>query len=175
MSEYGFVFDENRCTGCYACTVACKSWRNVEIGKVEGDVFTTIRYRRIEKRWKGEYPQTSFRTFSVSCQHCVKPWCIPECPVEAIRKNADGIVVVDYDKCIGCQTCLSVCPFKAPQFSVHEDGGQMQKCDMCIGQIDHDYEDPPCVATCNTKALSIKKLSVTEKEANQNKLMQLFS
>lgn len=175
MSEYGFVFDENKCTGCFGCTVACKSWRNVETGQVIDNELVTVRYRRIEKRWSGEFPKVSFRNFSVSCQHCAKPWCMEVCPVKAISKAENGVVTVDREKCIGCQTCLKACPFGVPQFSKKTKPAKMQKCDMCVNELDLSKDEPPCVATCNTKALNIKKLTSKEKEISEQKLMIIFS
>ena len=181
MSEYGFIFDTDKCTACYGCTVACKSWRDVETGlNMNNESFKTVRYRRIEKRWQGEYPQVNFRSYSVSCQHCAEPWCMAACPVKAISKNAiTGAVTVDQSTCIGCRSCLQACPFGVPQFSVHpQANGQlpkMQKCDMCIGLIDPAKEDPPCVATCNTKAFSLKKISSEDKKLNEQGLIKALA
>jgi anaerobic dimethyl sulfoxide reductase subunit B (iron-sulfur subunit) len=80
--------------------------------------------------------------------HCGKPACEAVCPTGAISKRAeDGIVVVDRDKCNGCQECSSACPFNVPQFG---SDGTMQKCDFCLGR----GEEPACVAHCLTEALN---------------------
>ena len=74
------------------------------------------------------------------------------CPEHAISKNAEGIVLVDERKCVGCRSCEVACDFDVPQFP--GDGEEkMVKCDLCVGRYDREKEEPPCVATCPTKAL----------------------
>ena len=102
-TQYGFSFAKDRCVQCYGCEVACKSWREGEVG---------VRWRRVSNIWYGRYPQVRSASVSVSCMHCVDPQCAKTCPVKAITKREeDGIVAVDRDKCIGCKTCLKSCPF----------------------------------------------------------------
>jgi anaerobic dimethyl sulfoxide reductase subunit B (iron-sulfur subunit) len=80
--------------------------------------------------------------------HCGQPACETVCPTGAISKRVeDGIVVVDRDKCNGCQECFSACPYDVPQFG---SDGTMQKCDFCLGQ----GGEPACVAHCLTEALN---------------------
>jgi anaerobic dimethyl sulfoxide reductase subunit B len=161
--EYGFSYTKENCIQCHACEVACKSWRGVETG---------IRWRRVEQIWQGSYPDVKNISASVSCMHCVEPVCVQVCPENAISKRAeDGLVLVDKDKCVGCQTCLEACPYKAPAFGAN---GKMQKCDMCITEADFKTESPPCVATCPTKALGIAKMNVQEKKVMEDLMKQLI-
>ena len=96
------------------------------------------------------------------------------CPMKAISKNADGIVLVDEETCVGCHSCEAACPFGVPQFP--EDGrGKMVKCDLCIGRYDMEKEEPPCVATCPTHALRLVKISPEEKKQTENALLELLS
>jgi Fe-S-cluster-containing dehydrogenase component len=140
--------------------------------------------------WHGTYPRTKTVPVSVSCMHCVDPECVKTCPVGAITKReADGIVVVDGDKCVGCKACLESCPFGAPQFGVD---GKMQKCDMCLALTEPKKSSkpneasplsetwdlseawPPCARTCPTKALVVCRMDVGEKlmeEENVRKLL----
>ena len=152
-NQLGFVFVKENCIQCHGCEVACKSWRNVELG---------VKWRRVENIWKGTYPNVTCMSVSVSCMHCTEPACVEACPEEAITKRTeDGIVVVDRDTCIGCQSCLDACPFEVPQFGTDE---KMQKCDMCAGERASDSEDPPCVATCPSEALVLKTVDVKMKK-----------
>jgi|WetSurMetagenome_2_1015567.scaffolds.fasta_scaffold271221_1 anaerobic dimethyl sulfoxide reductase subunit B len=151
-AEYGFSFIKDKCIQCYGCEVACKSWRNVEFG---------IRHRRVYNIWSGRYPEVKNSSASVACMHCADPACVKACPVGAIKKRSeDGIVVADKGKCIGCKSCLKACPFGAPQFGSDK---KMQKCDMCMSEIDLSKELPPCVETCPTKALLLGKMDEKEK------------
>ena len=161
-NQLGFVFVKENCIQCHGCEVACKSWRNVELG---------VKWRRVENIWEGTYPNVTCMSASVSCMHCAEPACVDVCPVEAISKRPeDGVVVVDRQKCIGCQTCLDACPFDAPQFGTDE---KMQKCDMCVGEQVPENKAPPCVATCPTEALTIMKVD-SEKQKAAEKAMQVL-
>ena len=140
-NQYGFYFDADRCVLCRACEVACKSARSVEPG---------IKWMRLVEIWAGAYPDVTRDFFALACMHCGKPTCVEACPTGAISKrDADGIVVVDRDKCIGshgCRDCFSACPYGVPQFS---GDGIIQMCDFCTGI----NMDPVCAVCCATEAL----------------------
>lgn len=150
--ELGFVFHPDQCIQCFGCVIACKTWNEVSIG---------ISYRSINEIWEGEYPNVKLKSLSISCHHCVDPQCLKVCPVEAIIKKEDGRVLVDREKCIGCKACLKACPYNIPQF---DEEGIMVKCDMCQGNL--EFNVPPCVKSCPTKALELKKISKKEKRGN---------
>jgi anaerobic dimethyl sulfoxide reductase subunit B len=163
-TEFGFNFNKDRCVQCYGCEVACKSWRSAETG---------VRWRRVSNIWSGSFPKVKMASASVSCMHCADPACVATCPVSAIRKRPeDGIVVVDRDKCIGCKTCLQSCPFGAPQFGAET---KMQKCDMCVNEIDLSKDMPPCADTCPTKALQVSRMDTKEKITKEAQIFQLIA
>jgi anaerobic dimethyl sulfoxide reductase subunit B (iron-sulfur subunit) len=136
--QYGFYFDADRCVQCRTCEVTCKSVRNIEPG---------IRWRRVVEIWGGVYPNVTRASLSLACLHCGKPACMEVCPTGAISKRReDGIVVVDRDKCNGCQDCLPPCPYGVPQF---DEDGIMQMCDFCTGV----NMEPACAVSCPTEAL----------------------
>ena len=94
--------------------------------------------------------------FPRSCLHCETPACVTVCPTGASYKRAeDGIVLVDEDKCIGCQLCAWACPYGAREFSAKR--GVMQKCTLCVERIYNETLDeadrqPACVMACPTRA-----------------------
>lgn len=165
MSEqYRISYNKENCIQCHGCEVACKSWRSVELG---------VKWRRVENIWQGSYPNVKNVSASIACMHCVEPACVEACPVGAISKRSeDGVVVVDKDKCIGCQTCLEECPFDVPEFGTD---GKMQKCDLCLHEIDFETESPPCVETCPTKALVFGKMDEQEKRAMEESMKKLIA
>ncbi|AKH97772.1 4Fe-4S dicluster domain-containing protein [Halanaeroarchaeum sulfurireducens] len=160
--EWGFYFDPEKCIGCSACQVACKNRHGVDPGPVD--------WRRVETVSQGEFPDYEETTVSISCMHCADAPCENVCPTGAINKrDSDGIVTVDQDKCIGCKYCGWACPFGAPQYG---DDGLMQKCNLCLGEgpgsgsgqptkktADNGGTKPACVDTCVGGALEAGPIS----------------
>ena len=145
-NQYGFYIRADRCVQCHACELACGSIREVEQG---------LRWRKVMDVWSGEFPKISNRSLSFACAHCMRPACMEACPEGAISKRSDdGIVVVDTEKCIGCRTCGSACPFGVPRYGKDK---IMQKCDMCLGWKERGTS-PACVETCPGEALSFGAL-----------------
>ncbi len=98
------VIDTRRCVGCHACTIACVAENQLPPGVV---------YRPVITEERGVFPNIAMTFTPRPCMHCDSPPCTPVCPVNATWKRPDGIVVVDYDKCIGCRYCLTACPYGA--------------------------------------------------------------
>lgn len=145
--QYGFHFDQNRCTGCFTCVVACRDWHDAPAGPA-----SWLRVKTVEK---GKYPDLFVSFLPIACYHCLKPACVPACPVNAITKREeDGIVTVDREICLGkgnCQLCLEACPYNTPQFG-SEENAKMQKCDLCLDRW-VDGKKPVCVDSCPMWAL----------------------
>ncbi|HUW90273.1 MAG TPA: 4Fe-4S dicluster domain-containing protein [Candidatus Nanopelagicaceae bacterium] len=146
--QVGFYFDQTRCIGCSACAVACKDWHDIPAGPEK--------WMKVLYNEEGKFPHI-FVSYRINpCFHCIDPVCIPVCPVGAIAKREeDGIVTVDSNKCIGneeCDSkCLKACPYDAPQFGT-EIGAKMRKCNYCL---DRHLEGklPTCIESCRTRAL----------------------
>lgn len=98
------VIDTRKCVGCDACTIGCVAENKLPPGVV---------YRPVVKEEVGEFPNVQLKFTPRPCMQCENPPCVPVCPVNATWKRPDGIVVVDYDQCIGCRYCLTACPYGA--------------------------------------------------------------
>ncbi|MFG1361132.1 4Fe-4S dicluster domain-containing protein [Xanthobacter pseudotagetidis] len=154
----GLVIDLDTCVGCQACVTSCKEWntgghmapltdRNPYGGTADGVWFNRV--HTYEHAVDGASRTVHFPR---SCLHCETPACVTVCPTGAsYKRTADGIVLVDEDKCIGCKLCSWACPYGAREFDL--DVGVMKKCTLCVDRIYNENlkeEDrvPACVAAC---------------------------
>jgi len=172
---FGYALDLSRCIGCRRCVYACVKENNqsrdpqvhwitvLEMEKKRGvDVMdSSIQYKA------DKVPREDHFYMPVQCQQCRKPPCVKVCPVGATWQEPDGIVVVDYNWCIGCRCCMSACPYGARHFNwadpkvparelnpeTHALGnrprprGVVEKCTFCI-QRTRKGRYPACVEIC---------------------------
>jgi len=101
------VIDLRRCIGCHACTIACVAENKLPPGVV---------YRPVLTEEIGKYPHVTYRFLPKPCLQCENAPCTPVCPVNATYTNEEGVIVVDYDQCIGCRACISACPYASRTF-----------------------------------------------------------
>ena len=164
--KLGLVIDLDICVGCHACAVACKEWNDGgDFGPLpdtdpygahpSGVWFNRVHSYAVEQDTAHGKREMTVH-FPRSCLHCETPACVTVCPTGASYKRAeDGIVLVDEDKCIGCQLCAWACPYGAREISAQR--GTMQKCTLCVDRIYNETLDPAdrqpaCVAACPTRA-----------------------
>jgi len=158
--KYGMVIDLRRCIGCNACTIACKQ----QYGNPPGIFYSHVNITEV-----GKYPNARQVPLPVLCNHCDNPPCVDVCPTGASAKQANGMVLIDEDKCIGCRYCMVACPYNVRQFIgstpkgyfpekggltayekvayAQHQVGTVEKCSFCatrvaVGQL------PACVLTC---------------------------
>ncbi len=171
--RWGMVIDVNRCVGCQTCTVACKH---------ANDTVPGVQWRKVLDVETGAFPDVERLFLVTGCQHCEEPPCVPVCPTGATKQRADGLVTMDYDRCIGCASCAVACPYQARTI-VHdqrwyygqetlqekyvdhkERRGVAQKCTFCIDRVDDGLAagltpgvdpdaTPACSAACIASAI----------------------
>jgi len=183
--SWAMVIDQAKCTGCGYCTLACQA---------HNDVPPEIEWNRVISAdvINGE-PVYLARP----CQHCDHAPCIGVCPVKASYKRSDGIVMMDYDRCIGCRYCEASCPYGArafnwreftgpnpavPEWGVPEierrPRGVVEKCSFCYQRIDRGLAhgltpgvdpgaSPACVVACPVGARSFGNLNDPHSEINR--------
>ncbi|MCQ2407151.1 MAG: 4Fe-4S binding protein [Oscillospiraceae bacterium] len=131
---------EQWCLGCRLCEYNC-AFANSGMT----DMAKALRGKQIYPRIQVE-TEANGVTFAVSCRHCNDPICVKSCIAGALSKK-DGVIEIDHEKCVGCLTCVLVCPYGA----VIEDGsGVAQKCELCMK---NSCGAPACVKGCPNNAI----------------------
>ncbi|MBW2147693.1 MAG: 4Fe-4S dicluster domain-containing protein [Deltaproteobacteria bacterium] len=175
--RWAFIIDLDRCIGCKACAIACKTEFDTRLGVFISQV---MYYEH------GEYPDTKTDFVPWLCNHCADPPCVPVCPVDPVeaefkgitfKKRAtyqrpDGVVLIDQDRCIGCGECLRNCPYKVRSFDPGKKAGgdpdenPAQKCTFCEHRLAAGVI-PSCVNTCQARARIIGDLNDPNSEVSK--------
>jgi carbon-monoxide dehydrogenase iron sulfur subunit len=133
---------EEVCIGCHLCEVYCQLHQAQSTDLVKAFKSESPRpLPRLRVEEKGVI------SFSVRCQHCDEAPCVQSCLTGALSRDpVSSLVTVDKERCIGCGTCLLVCPLGALRLDMRRK--KMVKCDLCQGE-----DIPACVANCPNEAL----------------------
>lgn len=158
MTTKKMVFvDTSLCTGCKACSVACKAWNDLPAEKTKlitsyqsQDKTTPTTWTYISMHEKYEEGKMYWLMFKHQCYHCAEPACMAACSSDAIHKTESGYTVIDHEKCIGCGYCVQNCPWSVPM--VDETKHKSYKCTGCIDRVENGMK-PACVSTCQPGAL----------------------
>lgn len=166
MTQYGFFFDQSRCTGCRACSISCKEWYDIAPGP--------LKYMRVYQWEQGTFPNVRLGLLAISCYHCEKPACIDACPNQAIIKEEKyGAVLIDEERCEGERACFDACPYGSIVFASDAKGEKAHKCTMCIDRLEAG-EIPICVHSCSLRALDFGPIEELRKRyGNRNTLEEL--
>ncbi|RME56366.1 MAG: 4Fe-4S dicluster domain-containing protein, partial [Caldilineae bacterium] len=188
---FGYALDLSRCIGCRRCVYACvkennQSRRDPQIHYIHVLRFENgeMEFEKSERYYNPErVPEEGHYYVPVQCQHCRKAPCVKACPVRATWTEDDGIVVVDYNWCIGCRYCMAACPYEGRAFNwldpklppeelnpdTHYLGnrprmrGVVEKCTFCI-QRTREGRYPACVEACPVGARKFGNLLDPESE-----------
>ena len=139
---------ERWCVDCGRCEVACRTFHSesrdtVRAYRAEGD--------NLKNRIWVEGSHAA--SIALSCRHCADPGCVQGCISGAMQKDlVTGVVTVDPLRCVGCRTCMSMCPFGAVRVEKIAGRERAVKCDLC-GKQPGEPGDPRCVAACPNRAL----------------------
>jgi len=179
------VIDVAKCVGCYCCQISCKDehvdndWSPYAKPQPDSGHF----WLKIQELERGSTPKVKVTYIPYLCMHCDNPPCIPACPVRAITKRADGIVLIDPNKCNGCRSlesgplCIKACPYDVIYFN--DQLKIAQKCTLCahiLDGVDPLVKIPRCVEVCPHNVIMfgeyselkdlIEKAEVLKPEAN---------
>jgi Fe-S-cluster-containing dehydrogenase component len=174
--NFGYGLDLSRCIGCRRCVYACVEENN-QSRDPQIHWISVLRFKKGEK-WVDlvesqkyynpeKVPEEGYFYMPVQCQQCKNPPCVRACPTQATWKEPDGIVVIDYNWCIGCRYCMAACPYGARHFNWTDPGrksgeinpqthylgnrprykGVVEKCTFCIQRTRNGHY-PACVEAC---------------------------
>ncbi len=132
--------NEKWCLGCHLCEYNCAFANSGET-----DIVKALQGVKIHPRIQVEGDNQI--SFAVSCRHCEEPLCVKSCIAGALSVK-DGVVCCDQDKCVGCFTCVLVCPYGAVMPA--PDGKVIQKCELCTNNASGE---PACVKGCPNGAI----------------------
>jgi len=173
--QLGMLFIPGRCeVGCHDCIDACHLNHNVpNLSNKDHEIkwiwetefqhaFTEYMENELLKERMEKVP------FLVMCNHCANPACVRVCPTKATFRRKDGVVLMDYHRCIGCRFCVAACPYGARSFNFEDPRkglpdpvpnpnfptrpkGVVEKCNFCSERNIHGGELPYCVEACIRK------------------------
>ncbi|MGD0232718.1 MAG: 4Fe-4S dicluster domain-containing protein [Syntrophorhabdales bacterium] len=175
---WGYGLDLSRCIGCRRCVYGCVRENNLSRHNPQVQWIRVLRLKKgnlvnldqAEHYYNPpEVPEEGYFYMPVQCQQCENPPCVKVCPVHATWKEPDGLVVVDYNWCIGCRYCMAACPYRGRTFNwsepklqknewntqVHYLGNRprlrnvVDKCTFCIQRV-RNGRYPACVEACPT-------------------------
>lgn len=141
------IAKEQHCMGCGLCEVYC--------------IVSHSKSKDIIKAYNRENPRPTSRinleiqkpvSFALQCRHCEDAPCVDACLTGAMKKDEESdLVIHDYEKCIGCWTCIMICPYGA--IKKDNSGKAVSKCDLCS-----EVAEPACVTNCPNRALIYKEV-----------------
>lgn len=133
--------NEAWCLGCHLCEYYCAF-----AASGETDMVRALKGKPIVPRIRVEDGANDVH-FAVNCRHCKDPVCVKGCIAAALSVQ-DGVVVLDRERCVGCFTCVALCPYGAIMPAA--DGKAAQKCRLCLDSL---AGEPACVRGCPNGAL----------------------
>ena len=162
-SQGYIVFDSRKCIGCTTCMLSCS------LAHYGTTNLSLSRIQIIQDSW-GKFPND---LTIANCRHCVEPVCVRSCPVGAAHADAanGNVRVIDEQKCVGCKTCLKMCPQRPRRTVWNHKTNKSSKCDLCINTPHWDEKGGPggkqaCVETCPMRALKFVAEAPDQEETN---------
>lgn len=172
MPRWAMVIDLDKCIGCQACSVACRMENNVPFaGEEQANLGRAIFWNEVFSHVEGEYPNVKLAIIPRPCFHCENPPCVKVCPVGATYVDEEtGLVLQDYNRCIGCRYCTVACPYGARYFDWYaprwpegmdryqnpdvplRPKGIVEKCLFCVHRLEKGLPIPACNQACSTGA-----------------------
>ncbi len=162
QKNLAMVIVGDRCIGCDACYVSCKTDWDVPAMK------EAFRTKVFEVESEDIHGNPTIGFLPTLCNHCDNAPCVDVCPTGAsFKRDEDGIVLVEPDMCIGCKACMVACPYDARYYNEEEQ--TVDKCTFCLPRISNGL-DPACVTTCVGESRNFGDLNDTN--SNVSKMLK---
>ena len=152
LSTGYLIYDSRHCAGCLSCMLACSLVH-------DGATSTSLSRIQISRAVLAKYPHD---IQIAVCRQCPEPMCVKNCPTGACHVSAanGNVRMINAQKCIGCQTCLTACPHTPHRTIWNHVAKKSMKCDLCVDASYFDKKGGPsgaqaCVATCPAGALKL--------------------
>jgi molybdopterin-containing oxidoreductase family iron-sulfur binding subunit len=173
------LVDTKRCIGCHTCAIACKQGNNLP-NQVWWNRVLTFGGISMDTP-HGEFPNLEMQFFTLNCQHCSEPACVKACPAEATYIGENGVVMQNYDACLGCRLCIMTCPYNEvrtyndvnPEYYIDfpigdlevasQQKGTVSKCTFCYHRLEKGQQ-PNCVEVCPAQARFFGDIEDSESE-----------
>jgi len=149
---YAMVVDLRKCIGCHSCESACRDENNVPQGAYRTKVHSFLNR------------DGKLKFFPRLCMHCDNAPCVNVCPTKASYRREDGVLLIDYKKCIGCKYCMVACPYDARYINFSRKTAD--KCTFCSHRVDKGLK-PACVDICPPKARVFGDLNDPKSKVSQ--------
>jgi molybdopterin-containing oxidoreductase family iron-sulfur binding subunit len=177
--RWGMAIDTAKCAqegNCTDCTAACRKAHNIpQIPDARREIrwLWQEKFNRALPNQSDEYSNLGASPVMVMCNHCENPPCVRVCPTQATFQRADGIVAMDYHRCIGCRYCMAACPYGSRSFNWQDPRpyianptadfptrtkGVVEKCNFCSERLSSGRQ-PACAEACPEKALTFGNLN----------------
>ncbi len=167
---FGCLVDTTLCVGCRKCEQACNARNHLPRAPESYEEMTVLEHERrmdettytvVNKYYPRHIGSLTWRTrpsfVKFQCMHCNDPSCVSACIVGALTKQANGAVIYDAAKCIGCRYCMVACPFQVPAYEYHNAlTPQVRKCTFCFEDI-ADGGPPACAKVCPREVITFGK------------------
>ena len=177
--RWGMAIDVTKCANednCTKCSAACRAAHNIpQVPDARHDIRWLWKepFNRALPNETDQYSSLATESVMVMCNHCDNPACVRVCPTQATFKREDGIVAMDYHRCIGCRYCMAACPYGSRSFNFQDPRpyianptadfptrtkGVVEKCNFCSERLGSGRQ-PACVEACPEKALTFGNLN----------------
>ena len=153
-TQYGFFFDQSRCTDCFACAIACKNYLRIGPGPQK-----PLRMLQWET---GTFPSVRLNFLFLTCFHCANPACLTAAVSSGnpgiYKEPKYGAVLIDPAYASKLRDAAAACPYGAIAYASDDPSAPAAKCDMCIARLEQGRK-PICVMACNTRALDFDTMA----------------